>query len=483
MTTMKMNKVYLPGLLLAALVLGMQPCGAQYRQDTASMAAPGTDTSARSGPAADTSLFFAKTWTLQDCISYALEENLSLKQSRLSEQNAEIDMKTAKNALFPNLSFSTSHSLINRPYQESSSTVSGTEILHSDSNTSYTGNYGLNASWELFTGGRNRKTIKQEDINMQIAGLETRSTANNILENIAQVYVQILFADESVKVNENTLEVSRAQCARGKELLDAGSISRADYAQLQAQVSNDNYQLVSSRATLQDYRLQLKQLLEIEGNEEMSVFLPEIDDALILAPLPDKETVFQNAMGIRPEIESGRLDISASELDVKIARSSYYPTLSLSAGIGTSHTSGTDFTFGEQIKNGWNNSVGLTLSVPIFNNRQTKSAVQKAELQLESTRLNFQETRKELYKTIENLWLDAYSAQQQYTAAAEQVMSAKTSFELVSEQFNLGMKNTVELLTEKNNLLSAEQQLLQAKYMAVLNIQLLRFYQGLEITL
>ena len=145
---------------------------------------------------------------------------------------------------------------------------------------------------------------------MQIAGLETRSTANNILENIAQVYVQILFADESVKVNENTLEVSRAQCARGKELLDAGSISRADYAQLQAQVSNDNYQLVSSRATLQDYRLQLKQLLEIEGNEEMSVFLPEIDDALILAPLPDKETVFQNAMGIRPEIESGRLESS-----------------------------------------------------------------------------------------------------------------------------------------------------------------------------
>ena len=215
MTTMKMNKVYLPGLLLAALVLGMQPCGAQYRQDTASLAAPGTDTSARSGSAADTSLFFTKTWTLQDCISYALEENLSLKQSRLSEQNAEIDMKTAKNALFPNLSFSTSHSLINRPYQESSSTVSGTEILHSDSNTSYTGNYGLNARWDLFTGGRNRKTIKQEDINMQIAGLETRSTANNILENIAQVYVQILFADESVKVNENTLEVSRAQCARG----------------------------------------------------------------------------------------------------------------------------------------------------------------------------------------------------------------------------------------------------------------------------
>lgn len=467
--TMKLSSI-LPAAILLAL---SYPCTAQYRT------APDTTSHMQT----DSVLTAGKVWTLEDCINYAMQENISLKQSRLSEKNAEIDMKTAKNALFPNLSFSTSHNLINRPYQESSSTVSGTEILYSDNNTSYTGNYGLNAYWDLYTGGRNRKSIKQEDINMKIASLDFKATANNILESIAQVYVQILFADESVKVNENTLEVSRAQCARGKELLDAGSISMADYAQLQAQVSNDNYQLVTARATLQDYRLQLKQLLEIEGPEEMSVYLPEIDDAVVLSPLPDKEVVYQNAMGIRPEIESGRLSVSASELDVKIARSAYIPSLTLSAGIGTSHTSGTDFSFGEQVKNGWNNSIGLTLSVPIFNNRQTKSAVEKAELQLESTRLDLEETGKELYRTIENLWLDAYSAQQQYLAAEEQVRSAQTSFDLTSEQFNLGMKNTVELLTEKNNLLSAQQQLLQAKYMAVLNIQMLRFYQGMEISL
>lgn len=467
--TMKLSSI-LPAAILLAL---SYPCTAQYRT------APDTASHMQT----DSVLTAGKVWTLEDCINYAMQENISLKQSRLSEKNAEIDMKTAKNALFPNLSFSTSHNLINRPYQESSSTVSGTEILYSDNNTSYTGNYGLNAYWDLYTGGRNRKSIKQEDINMKIASLDFKATANNILESIAQVYVQILFADESVKVNENTLEVSRAQCARGKELLDAGSISMADYAQLQAQVSNDNYQLVTARATLQDYRLQLKQLLEIEGPEEMSVYLPEIDDAVVLSPLPDKEVVYQNAMGIRPEIESGRLSVSASELDVKIARSAYIPSLTLSAGIGTSHTSGTDFSFGEQVKNGWNNSIGLTLSVPIFNNRQTKSAVEKAELQLESTRLDLEETGKELYRTIENLWLDAYSAQQQYLAAEEQVRSAQTSFDLTSEQFNLGMKNTVELLTEKNNLLSAQQQLLQAKYMAVLNIQMLRFYQGMEISL
>ena len=486
-------------ILSACLCLCALPCPAQFRTpgnaDGATAQAPQTDTTGgmtatvqdttggMTAAAQDTTLLKEKVWTLKDCIDYAMKENISLQQSRLSEQSAEVDLKTSKAALLPSLSFSTSHSLINRPYQESSGTVSGTEILYTDQSTSYTGNYGLNAYWNLYTGGRNRKTIKQDDLGIRIAKLNLASTANTIQENIAQIYVQILYAAEAVKVNENTLEVSRAQCARGKELFEAGSISAADYAQLQSQVSSDNYQLVSAKATLQDYKLQLKQLLELEGREEMVLHMPEIDESIILSPLPDREAVFQTALGIRPEIESGKLSVSSSELDVKIAQSSYIPSLSLSAGIGTNHTSGTDFTFAEQIKNGWNNSVGLTLSVPIFNNRQTKSAVQKAEIQLESTKLDLKNTRKELYKTIENLWLNAYSAQQQYAAAVEQVKSASTSFNLVSEQFNLGMKNTVELLTEKNNLLSAEQQLLQAKYMAILNAQLLRFYQGMEIML
>jgi len=460
-------------ILSACLCLCALPCPAQFR----------TPGNADGATAQDTTHLKEKVWTLKDCIDYAMKENISLQQSRLSEQSAEVDLKTSKAALLPSLAFSTSHSLINRPYQESSGTVSGTEILYTDQSTSYTGNYGLNAYWNLYTGGRNRKTIKQDDLGIRIAKLNLASTANTIQENIAQIYVQILYAAEAVKVNENTLEVSRAQCARGKELFEAGSISAADYAQLQSQVSSDNYQLVSAKATLQDYKLQLKQLLELEGREEMVLHMPEIDESIILSPLPDREAVFQTALSIRPEIESGKLSVSSSELDVKIAKSSYIPSLSLSAGIGTNHTSGTDFTFAEQIKNGWNNSVGLTLSVPIFSNRQTKSAVQKAEIQLESTKLDLKNTRKELYKTIENLWLNAYSAQQQYAAAVEQVKSASTSFELVSEQFNLGMKNTVELLTEKNNLLSAEQQLLQAKYMAILNAQLLRFYQGMEIML
>ena len=422
-------------------------------------------------------------WSLQDCIDYALENNITLQKSRITAESSAIDVKTAKSALFPNLSFSNSHSLINRPYQQTSSTVSGTEILRTEGSTSYTGNYGLNAGWTIYSGGANRKGIRQEELNTRIASLDADATANSIEESITQTYVQILYASESVNVNRNTLEVSQAQCERGEQLLEAGSISRADYAQLQAQVSSDRYQLVTSEATLQDYKLQLKQLLELDQDSEMDLALPEITDENVLSLVPDKKDVFNAALGIRPEIESGKLNVEMSELNIGIAKAGSLPSLSLSAGIGTNHTTGTDFTFTQQIKNGWNNSIGLTLSVPIFSNRQNRSAIEKARLQLRTSELDLKQANKDLYKTIESLYLDASSAQSQYLAAREQVESANTSFSLVSEQFDLGMKNTVELLTEKNNLLSAQQQLLQAKYMAVLTKALLRFYAGEPVRL
>lgn len=423
------------------------------------------------------------TWDLQACIDYALKQNLTIRRNRIDAQSAQVDVKTAKAALFPSLSFSTSQNMVNRPYQESSSIVSGTEILKSSSKTSYNGNYGLNAQWTVYNGTKRLKTIEQQKLNNRVAELDIATSENSIIESVMQVYIQILYAAESVKVNEQTLEVSIAQRDRAQELLNAGSIARSDFAQLEAQVSTDRYQLVTAQATLEDYKLQLKQLLELDGEEEMNVYIPSLGNENVLSPLPAKSDVFRAALALRPEIEAGKLDVEVSELGIGIARAGYMPSVSLSAGIGTNNTSGSDFTFAEQMKNGWNNSVGLTVSVPIFNNRQTKSSVEKARLQRETSSLVLQEKQKALYKTIEGFWLDANSAQQQYVAAGEKLRSTCTSYELINEQFNLGMKNTVELLTEKNNLLQAQQELLQAKYMALLNTRLLKFYEGNDITL
>ena len=236
--------------------------------------------------AAQSEMNLPAQWDLQSCIDYALQQNITIRKNRVNAESTQIDVKTAKAALFPSLSFSTSQNMVNRPYQESSRTISGSEVIETTSKTSYNGNYGLNASWTIYNGSKRLNTIKQEKLNNQAANLDVETSENSIQESIAQIYIQILYAAESVKVNENTLQVSIAQRDRGQELLNAGSIAKSDLAQLEAQVSTDRYQLVTAQATLQDYKLQLKQLLELDGENEMNVYLPALSEGLgVFIPL------------------------------------------------------------------------------------------------------------------------------------------------------------------------------------------------------
>lgn len=424
-----------------------------------------------------------KEWTLEDCINYALEKNIQLQQNKISLQESEIDIKSAKASLFPSLSFSTGHNVINRPYQEQSATVSGTEIITSDNKTTYNGSYSLNAQWTLWNGGKRLNNIKQQKTNRDIAGLAVNETENSLQEEITKLFIQILYADESININKNTLEVSEATFHRAEELFKEGSISKADLAQLEAQVSNDKYQLVTAESSLRSYKLQLKQLLELDGTAEMKLVLPELNDEHVMQVLPSQTDIYQTALTTRPEIQSGKLSIENAKLAISAAKAGYYPTISLSASSSSMTNTASTNNWAQQMKYGWNNMIGISLSIPIFDNRQNKTNVQKARLQYSNSQYDLINKQKELYSTIETLWLDALNAQQQYAAAESKLKSSQTSFDMVSEQFNLGMKNTVELLTEKNNLLSAQQERVQAKYMAILNRTLLNFYAGNKIEL
>ena len=425
----------------------------------------------------------SKQWSLQDCINYALEKNIKLQQDKIALEESDVDVKTAKASLFPSLSFNTGHNVINRPYQQNSSTVSGTEIISSDNKTTYNGNYSLSAQWTLWNGGRRLNNIKQQKTARDIASLSVTETENMLQEEITKLFVQILYADESVKINKSTLETSEANFKRGEELFKEGSISKADLAQLESQVGNDKYQLVTSESTLRNYKLQLKQLLELDGTDEMTLALPTLSDEQVMKVLPSQADVYQTALTTRPEIQSGQLSIDNAKLGIKTAKAGYMPTISLSASSSSTTNSASTNNWAQQMKYGWNNMIGVSLSIPIFDNRQNKSNVQKAKLQYSNSQLNLATKQKELYSTVETLWLDALNTQQQYAAADTKLKSSQTSYDMVSEQFTLGMKNTVELLTEKNNLQSAQQQRLQAKYMAVLDRALLDFYAGNKIEL
>lgn len=423
-------------------------------------------------------------WTLKNCIDYALTQNIQLKKSKIALESSQVDSKSARAKLFPSLSFGSTQQYINTPFPEGNSldnyVVTGSK---GSSKNSYTGNYSLRSSMTLYNGGKLRNNIKSSKLQEQVQQYSVEEEIDNIETSITESFLQILYAQESVKINEETVALSKLQCERGKALLEAGSISQSDYAQLESQYSSDKYQLVLSQTTLESNIQTLKQLLEMDMTETLSISTPNLEAHDVLTPLPGKEEVYQSALNFIPSIQSGKLGIDIAKLEHKNAKAGYYPTLDLSASVGTGHISGSDSNFGQQMKNKLNESIGLTLSIPIFSNRENKSAVEKAKLQISEAELEYLNAQKELQKTIEDIYLDATSSQAQYAAAIEQVKASKTSYNLAQEQFNLGMKNTVELLTEKNNFLSAQQEMLQAKYMAILNAQLLRFYQGKEITL
>ena len=424
----------------------------------------------------------AKTWTLQECIEYAMQHNITLQRAKLQQQSAKEDVNQSKAALLPSLNASTSHNLGYRPWQSSGiTTVTNGTVNTKVDKTSYNGSYGLNASWTVWNGNRNRNQVKLNKLSEEQAELQIQETANSIQEKIAQLYVQILYLEEAVKVNEESLKTSKTNEDRGREMVEVGKMSKADLAQLTAQRSTDEYNIVSAQTQVRNYKLQLKQLLEITGEEEFDIATPAIiqtTDELALEEVPSLASVYEQALATRPEIQSAEMAVKSSDVSIDIAKAGRMPTVSLQASASASTNSLANNGWGDQMKSNFNSGAGVSVSVPIFDQRQTKTNVNKARIQRESNLLALQDQQKQLYQTIENYWLDATNNQQKFRAAKVTVESEQQSYDLLQEKFNVGLTNIVELMSGKDRLLVAAQNCLQSKYVTILNLQMLKFYAG-----
>ena len=420
----------------------------------------------------------AKQWSLKECIDYALENNISLQKTRLQKESAIEDIKQSTSALLPSLSFSSSQNVTYRPWPESNrATVANGYVETSVDKVYYNGSYGLNANWTVWNGNRNYNQIKLNKITAQKAELDSAYTANSIQEQIAQLYVQILYSHEAVNVCKKTLEVSTLNENRGKEFVGVGKMSKSDLAQLTSQRAKDEYSVVEAEGNLRNFKRQLKQLLQITNDEEFDVTIPNTSDEMALQDIPAMNTVYASALNTRPEIKNAQIGIESSDLSIKMAKAQRMPTIGLSASAMTNTTSMSDNEWGIQLKNNFDVAGGLTLSVPIFDNRQTKTAIRKAKIQKQEYQLDLLDKQTTLYSTIENYWTQANTNQSMYKAAKESTKSAQVSYDLLSEQFRLGLKNTVELMTGMSNLLNAQQNELQSKYLTILNISMLNFYK------
>lgn len=418
-------------------------------------------------------------WTLRECIDYAMQNSITLKQAHLTKQTATETRKQSQAALFPSLSASSNQSFGYRPWQSSGmATVSNGTVNSSVTKTYYNGTYGINASWTLWNGNQNHNQVKANKLSEEQAELKIEQSANSIQEQIAQLYVQILYMNEAIGVNRESLEASKKNEERGQEMVNVGKMSKADLAQLSAQRAMEEYNLVEAESNLANYKLQLKQLLEITGEQAFDVAMPTASDQQALASIPSVMSVYEQALTLRPEIKNTELALQASDVQLKIARAGYLPTLSMTGGVGTSTTSNNSNKWGEQMKTNFDASAGIGISIPIFDQRKARTAVNKAKIQHEQALLDQQDQQKKLYSTIEGFWLDAQTNQEKFRAASATVESEQQSYDLLQEQFNLGLKNIVELLNGKVSLLQAQQSKLQSKYMTILKQQLLKFYQG-----
>ena len=417
-------------------------------------------------------------WTLEDCINYAIENNISLKQSKLKKQTATETLKQSKAQLLPSLSASTSQGLGYRPWTDGGSiTVTNGQVDTKVEKTYYNGSYNVNAQWTVWNGNQNRNQVKLNRVSEEQAELAAQETANTIQEKIAQLYVQILYQTEAIEVNRQSLETSKKNEERGKTMMEVGKMSKADVAQLTAQRATDEYNLVSAESQLAQYKLQLKQLLELT-TEDFDVAIPTTSDEQALEEIPSMSSVYEAALLQRPEIKNAELGLKSGDLQLKIAKAGWMPTLNMTGGVSTSTNSLTDNEWGTQMKTNFNSQVGATISIPIYDQRKARTAVNKARITQLEAQLTLQEKQKKVYADIEGYWLNAQTNQQQFRSALLNVASEQASYDLLSEQFQLGLKNIVELMTGKDKLLKAQQNKLQSKYTTILNQQLLKFYKG-----
>lgn len=411
----------------------------------------------------------ARTWSYDDCVEYAREHNISLQKSRLAEETSAYTLDESKAQWQPSLDFSTSHNLSNYPWGKGNK-------------NSYNSNYGLNAGWTVWNGGLRENTIKRNKLQAEIDKINTSTAMRTIETDLLQVYLNILYAKESIGIYEENAELSKKQAERAEQLMQAGRLSRVDYAQLASQYEQDVYALVNAKGVYDTRRMELKKLLELGIDTEIELQDVNWSNSQILAELPPIDDSYRLAVETDTYIKGLGLEKEGSDIDIQIASASGKPQISLNAGVGTGYYApGGSFKSG--LKQAWNENIGLTLAVPIFDNKKTSTAVAKAKVQRLDAQLDIEQRHTELAQSVENWYIDTKSSQSRFSAAEQQLAAVELSNELTNEQFNLGLVNTIELLTAHNNLVEARHALLQAKYMAILGHKMIEFYRTAAITL
>jgi outer membrane protein len=426
-----------------------------------------------------------KEWSLPECIKYAIDNNIQIKQQVLQTRYQENTLSQSKLNLLPTFNGQATHNYsFGRALDET--TYKFTENENIQSNSFYAG-----GSMNLFSGLQNFNTIMKNKNQLLASELNLQSIKDNISLNIALAYLQILLNNELVSTTGNQLQITKQQIEKTRKMFEAGSVAKGNLLQIEAQAASEELQLINLQNQLDISYLTLTQMLELKTPEGFTIITPDISidtNTIITGKVDD---IFAQAQGIRPEIKSAELNLSASEYDLKIARGGRSPRLTMNHSFSTRYSDVAiklsapteKYTFSEQLNDNINYGVGFSLNIPILNGWQVNKNISNSKINIESYRYSLEGEKKQLYKNIQQAYADASAALKKYAASMKAVVSMEESFRYTEQKFNVGMVTPVDYNAAKTQLLNAQSDMAQAKYEFIFKTKVLDFYKGLPLSL
>lgn len=416
-------------------------------------------------------------WSLEDCIDYALNNNISLKQSELNIELNKNEYFQSKMELLPSVNISNSFNN-NRGRYINPFTNEFDEEVSSSLNLSY------NSNFSLFNGFKNINQIKKAANESLKSIYDLESAQNDLISSIALSYLQILFNEELYQTSKSQLDLTKNQENRIKTLVEAGSIAQGELLNIQSQLALEEQQLIQAENQLNLSKLQLAQLLELEQYENLNIL--KLDIKVPIFKIKNNiNTDYSIALNTQSSIKSSELQINSAVYDLKIAKANYLPNLSIGHRISTLYLDNVDdiFTFNEQLKNNQQSAIYLSLNIPIFNKWSVRSAVVQSKIQIENSQLNAQQAKNQLRKNMEQAYADQLAAYKKYQATQKAVIAFREAFTYINERYELGMVNSYEFNESKNKLITAESDELRAKYDLIFKVKLYEFYTSLKFEL
>ena len=423
-----------------------------------------------------TTLFSQEKWSLEKCIRYAQENNLQIKQHQLAIQQAQNELRASKMEYIPSVNASMSHNMS----WGRSVNLNDLEIIENQMSQSTSMNF--SASLPLFEGMRKQNSVKSNLKQLEIAGTNVEKLKDDISLSVTQSYLQVLLAYEIEKTAAESLNSVKLQVERCRILVEAGSQPYSSQLELEAQLANENVQVVSAKNNVGTSLLALAQLLDIEDYTTFNIEIPNISSLELAPTLCDIDEIYLNALQL-PRIKGDELSLEQSKLQYKIQKGAALPTISFNAGYGTYFSDNQETAFFQQFNNNRNPSVGFGLSIPIFNNLRNSTSVKNARLNVKQSELQLKISKQNLLKDIQQAYNEALASYEKMKAAKENMTSAKESFRYTQEKFDAGILNGTDYTVAKTNLFKVESEYLQSKYQYIFQQKVLDYYMNTPLNL